>query len=297
MKYHINLSDRNKMVVDKVTDKLAYDRYCAIVSAPGTGKSYVSLEFVCRNMNKNILFLAPTNAILNQYKTTIASEGLLGDVDIYDMEEIDRRLKIYFPNLELHTYQWFHFNQTNGNLNNVDYDYVICDEYHHTGSNKWYLSFNDYANTHKHTKFLWMSATPHRMDGQNTLFSFDNDVVYEYSMAEAIVDGELSMPIYIDCGIRYLGEILKRREIILEEYPLGKERDDLLRDIDLFLRDINSYDKLPEIFSKYIDECAKVLYFCPLSDSQDRLNNTKRIYEVYNLREKMFNGKKYRRVL
>ena len=128
MKYHINLSDRNKMVVDKVTDKLAYDRYCAIVSAPGTGKSYVSLEFVCRNMNKNILFLAPTNAILNQYKTTIASEGLLGDVDIYDMEEIDRRLKIYFPNLELHTYQWFHFNQTNGNLDNVDYDYVICDE-------------------------------------------------------------------------------------------------------------------------------------------------------------------------
>ena len=290
MKYHINLSDRNKMVVDKVTDKLAYDRYCAIVSAPGTGKSYVSLEFVCRNMNKNILFLAPTNAILNQYKTTIASEGLLGDVDIYDMEEIDRRLKIYFPNLELHTYQWFHINQTNGNLDNVDYDYVICDEYHHTGSNKWYLSFNDYANTHKHTKFLGMSATPHRMDGQNTLFSFDNDVVYEYSMADAIVNGELSMPIYIDCGIRYLGEILKARKTILEEYLPGKERDDLLRDIELFLRDINSYDKLPEIFSKYIEKNAKVLYFCPPSNSYDRLNNTKRIYEIYNLREKMFSG-------
>ena len=206
------------------------------------------------------------------------------------MEEIDRRLKICFPNLELHTYQWFHINQTNGNLDNVDYDYVICDEYHHTGGNKWYLSFNDYATNHKNTKFFGMSATPHRMDGQNTFFSFDNDVVYEYSLAEAIVDGELSMPIYIDCGIRYLGEILKRREIILEEYPLGKERDDLLRDIDLFLRDINSYDKLPEIFSKYIEENAKVLYFCPLSDSQDRLNNTKRIYEIYNLREKMFAG-------
>ncbi len=290
MKYHINLSDRNKMVADKVTDKLVRDRYCAIVSAPGTGKSYVSLEFVCRNMNKNILFLAPTNAILNQYKTTIASEGLIGDVDIYDMEEIDRRLKIYFPNLELHTYQWFHINQTNGNLDNVDYDYVICDEYHHTGSNKWYLSFNDYANLHKHTKFLGMSATPRRMDGQNTLFSFDNDVVYEYSMADAIVNGELSMPIYIDCGIRYLGEILKARKTILEEYLPGKERDDLLRDIELFLRDINSYDKLPEIFSKYIEKNAKVLYFCPPSNSYDRLNNTKRIYEIYNLREKMFNG-------
>ena len=288
MKYHVNLSDRNKMVADKVTDKLEYDRYCAIVSAPGTGKSYVSLELICRNMGKNMLFLAPTNAILNQYKTTIASEGLLGDVDIYDMEEIDRRLKIYFPNLELHTYQWFHINQTNGNLDNVDYDYIICDEYHHTGSNKWYLSFNDYANTHKHTKFLGMSATPHRMDGQNTLFSFDNDVVYEYSMADAIVNGELSMPIYIDCGIRYLGEILKARKTILEEYLPGKERDDLLRDIELFLRDINSYDKLPEIFSKYIEKNAKVLYFCPPSNSYDRLNNTKRIYEIYNLREKMF---------
>ena len=58
----------------------------------------------------------------------------------------------------------------------------------------------------------------------------------------------------------------------------------------MFLRDINSYDKLPEIFSKYIEGNAKVLYFCPPSNSYDRLNNTKRIYEIYNLREKMFSG-------
>ena len=72
MKYHVNLSDRNKMVVDKVTDKFNNDRYCAEVSAPGTGKSYVSLELICRNMDKSTLFLAPTNAILNQFKSTIA---------------------------------------------------------------------------------------------------------------------------------------------------------------------------------------------------------------------------------
>ena len=118
---------------------------------------------------------------------------------------VEIKIKIYYSKLQLHTYSWFHLYQTNGNLDNENYDYVICDEYHHTGGDKLYISFNYFKSKHKNTKYFGMSATPQRMDGQATMFSYDNDVVYQYSLTEAIVDGELGVPIYIDCGIRYMG--------------------------------------------------------------------------------------------
>ena len=173
-------------------------------------------------------------------------------------------------------------------MDNENYDYVICDEYHHTGGDKWYLSFNDFKSKHKNTKYFGMSATPQRMDGQATMFSYDNDVVYEYSLAEAIVDGELDVPIYVDCGIRYMGEILKSRQTIIDEFPEGKDKQELLREINSFIHNINSYGGLSDVFSKYIPDNSKVLYFCPPSNIIDKKNNTKAIYEAYNNRDKMF---------
>ena len=288
MEYNVNLSNRNKKVYDLVDNKLITDDSCALVSAPGTGKSFISMELISRNKDKDILYLAPTKAILNQYKRHMAEEGLLGDVNPDDMEEVNRRLKIYYPKLQLHTYSWFHLHQTNGDLDNENYDYVICDEYHHTGGDKWYLSFNDFKSKHKNTKYFGMSATPQRMDGQATMFSYDNDVVYEYSLAEAIVDGELDVPIYVDCGIRYMGEILKSRQTIIDEFPEGKDKQELLREINSFIHNINSYGGLSDVFSKYIPDNSKVLYFCPPSNIIDKKNNTKAIYEAYNNRDKMF---------
>ena len=288
MEYNVSLSGRNKNVYVLVDNKLIVDDSCTIISAPGTGKSFISMELVSRNKDKDILYLAPTNAILNQYKRHMAEEGLLGDVDCNDMDEINRRLKIYYPKLQLHTYSWFHKHQTSGDLNDKNYDYLICDEYHHTGGEKWYISFNDFKSVHKNTKYFGMSATPQRMDGQATMFSYDNDVVYEYSLAEAIVDGELPIPIYVDCGIRYMGEILKSRQTIKDEFPEGREKQKLLKEINEFIHNINCYDNLPKVFSKYIPDNSKVLYFCPPSNSQDRDNNTKAIYEAYDNRDKVF---------
>ena len=90
MEYNVNLSNRNKKVYDLVDNKLITDDSCALVSAPGTGKSFISMELISRNKDKDILYLAPTKAILNQYKRHMAEEGLLGDVNPDDMEEVNR---------------------------------------------------------------------------------------------------------------------------------------------------------------------------------------------------------------
>lgn len=133
-----------------------------------------------------------------------------------------------------------------------------------------------------------MSATPQRSDGQATLFSFDKDIIYQYTLAEAIVDGELPIPIYIDCGIRYMNEILNSKEIIINEFEDRKEKDKLLKETNEFIRNINNYSNLPEIFGKYLNSNSKILYFCPPSNEKNRQEKTKEIYNVYNLRYQMF---------
>lgn len=262
MEYNVSLTERNQLVYDKVERKLKEDNHCAIVQATGTGKSYIAMELISRNTSNKILYLAPYNSILKQLKVAMAEEGLLGDINIENMDEIDRAISIKFPNLDLKTYHWFHIHQTSMNdLNNESYDYLICDEYHHTGGEKWYLSFNDFESNHPNAKYFGMSATPQRLDGQATFFSFDNDVVNEYSLAEAIVDGVLPIPIYIDYGIRFLNQIDKNLNVIMNEFSDEKEKENLVNQIKLFIRNINSYDKLPEILKESIKKIAKYYIF------------------------------------
>ena len=56
MEYNVNLSNRNKNVYELVDNKLITGDSCALVSAPGTGKSFISMELVSRNKDKDILF-------------------------------------------------------------------------------------------------------------------------------------------------------------------------------------------------------------------------------------------------
>lgn len=289
MKYHVLLSERNKDVYEIVKESFLYKQSVAINMPTGTGKSFIAMELIADNPDKKILYIAPTLAILKQLKYNMYEQGLLGDnSEAISIEELNKRISIYFPNLELKTYQWFYKRQTEGKLTHEDYHYLICDEYHHTGGFKWYVSFNEFKLEHSDTRYFGMSATSQRLDGEKTIFSFDDDIVYEYSLAEAILDGELPIPLYIDCGIRNYLRAISAEETIKEEFQEGEVKTNLLNEIETFKREIHSYQDIPDIFKKYISGNSKVLYFCPPSDNLNKKENTKKIYEIYDMRDKMF---------
>ncbi len=291
MKYHVSLSERNERVYEVVKESFLKKQSVAISMPTGTGKSFIAMELIADNQNKKILYVAPTLAIIKQLKYNMYEQGLLGDNSTsISIEELNKRISIYYPNLELETYQWFYKRQTEGKLSSKDYHYLICDEYHHTGGLKWYVSFNEFRAEHPSARYFGMSATPQRLDGEKTIFSFDDDIVYSYTLAEAILDGELPIPIYIDCGIRNYLRAVSAEETIKEEFQEGEEKTTLLNEIENFKREIHSYQDIPDIFRKYIRGNSKVLYFCPPSDLLNKRENTKKIYEIYDLRDKMFGG-------
>ena len=269
----LGLYEHNVVSYEKIKEGFQNGNIVSIVHATGTGKSYNALQLAYDNKDKKIVYIAPSNSIIEHLKEIIEKNSNL------DLERD-------FPNLEFKTYQSL-INLSENELVELNVDLLILDEFHHIGAPVWGERVNKIVESHKNMKILGMTAYTVRDRGtsyerdmvnfeKNELFS--KSVVSNYDLCDAMIDGVLSKPVY-KSGYVYLEQtadaIEQRLEKLNHESNDYKELYPILKEIKKELHECLS---LKDILKVNIKKNGKYIYFCPLG-IEDRQNDINTIME------------------
>lgn len=155
-----------------------------LISATGTGKTYLSAFDVQKVKPKKFLFIVHRLTIAEEAMKTF--ENLLG---------ADIKMGIYSGNRkELDSDYLFSTIQTiskQEHLNNFEpshFEYIVIDESHRAAADSYKRIMNHFS-----PKFLLgMTATPERTDGDDIFKMFDNNIAYEIRLHRALSEEMLS---------------------------------------------------------------------------------------------------------
>lgn len=211
-----------------------------VISATGTGKTYLSAFDVRRYAPKRMLFIVHREQILQKAKEDFRRilGGLSKDFGILSGSSKNREAKYLFA-----TIQTISNLETLNSFDRNDFDYILIDEVHKAGA-KSYLRVIDYFEP---DFLLGMTATPERTDDFNIYELFDYNIAYEIRLQEALEEDML-------CPFHYFGvtELELDGEIVEDTTLINKlvtkER------IDHILKKINYYG--------YSGKSVKGLIFC-----------------------------------
>ena len=228
-----------------------------IVHATGTGKSYNALQLAYDNKDKKIVYIVPSNGIIEHIEKIISNNPNLD-------------FKRDFPNLELRTYQSL-VSLSKEELKKIECDILIIDEFHHMGAPIWGAQVKAMIETHEDIKIFGMTAytvrdrnTPYERDmanpNANELFS--NKIVSRYDLCDAMMAGVLPIPVYKSSYITM--EDIEDVENRLDKSLLSKEECKKYKDMLLAAKErIHEAKSIPKVISKNIKPNGKYIYFCP----------------------------------
>ena len=228
-----------------------------IVHATGTGKSYNALQLAYDNKDKKIVYIVPSNGIIEHIEKIISNNPNLD-------------FKRDFPNLELRTYQSL-VSLSKEELKKIECDMLIIDEFHHMGAPIWGAQVKAMIETHEDIKIFGMTAytvrdrnTPYERDmaNPNTNELFSNKIVSRYDLCDAMMDGILPIPVYKSSYITM--EDIENVENRLDKSLLSKEECKKYKDMLLAAKErIHEAKSIPKVISKNIKPNGKYIYFCP----------------------------------
>lgn len=210
-----------------------------LISATGTGKTYLSAFDVQNAKPKKLLFLVHREQILkqamNSFKAVLGNEismGLLsGNKKETDSDYLFSTIQMMSKD-DVHTkFKPDHF------------DYIIIDETHKAGSSS-YLKLMKYF---KPKFLLGMTATPERTDGFNIYELFDYNIAYEIRLQQAMEENLL-------CPFHYFGitDLMVDGKLIDDTTDFSKLVSDVR--VDNIINKINFYG--------YSGDRVKGLIFC-----------------------------------
>ena len=161
-----------------------------LISATGTGKTYLSAFDVSNFKPKKFLFIVHRRTIAEEAKKTF--ETLLGDeirMGIYSGAQRDLDADYIFCTVQTISKQE-HLDKFDPN----HFEYIVIDETHRAGADS-YIRIMD----HFTPKFmLGMTATPERTDGADIFKMFDYNIAYEIRLHRALEEEML-------CPFHYYG--------------------------------------------------------------------------------------------
>ena len=280
----LNLYEHNIEAFNRVLNAYNYgEDKVAILQATGTGKSYVALRLAYEYKDKKVLYISPSEAIIEHIKNIINNNGL----------DINRD----FPNLKFRTYQSL-INLSREEIVDLDVDLLITDELHHLGAPVWGNRINTIVDTHPNMLLFGMSAYNVRdrgtiyerdMTNPDTDELFSGKVVNYYDLCDAMIDGVLPKPIYRSAYVRlydyekYLEDKIEEGNLSTKDYTEYKK---LLLDVK---RRITNAPSIPDMVRKNIKNDGKYIYFCPPIAEEDTndidtiMNEVKQWFDGYDV--------------
>ncbi|MBM6651201.1 DEAD/DEAH box helicase [Megamonas funiformis] len=183
----------NKMQQEALTalEKLQQDNKhkALLISATGTGKTYLSAFAVKKAKPKRLLFLAHREQILKQACKTFAK--IIPDIQygILSANHKDFHKPYLFATINM-----LNKEENLTQFTPTHFDYIIIDETHRAGANS-YLKILNYFQPQF---LLGMTATPERTDGFDIYQLFDHNIAYEIRLNQAMQENLL-------CPFHYFG--------------------------------------------------------------------------------------------
>lgn len=183
----------NKMQQEALTAlaKLQQDNKhkALLISATGTGKTYLSAFAVKKANPKRLLFLAHREQILKQACKTFAK--IIPDIQygILSANHKDFHKPYLFATINM-----LNKEENLTQFTPTHFDYIIIDETHRAGTNS-YLKILNYFQPQF---LLGMTATPERTDGFDIYQLFDHNIAYEIRLNQAMQQNLL-------CPFHYFG--------------------------------------------------------------------------------------------
>ncbi|MDN3450045.1 DEAD/DEAH box helicase [Planococcus sp. APC 3906] len=221
-----------------------------VISATGTGKTYLSAFDVRSFAPKRMLFIVHREQILQKAKSDFLQilGGAEEDFGILSGSSRQTNARYLFA-----TIQTISKEDTLRQLDPETFDYILIDEVHKAGA-KSYQKVIDHFNP----KFLMgMTATPERTDDFNIYELFDYNIAYEIRLQEALEEDML-------CPFHYFGVTdIEYEEGVIDETTLFSK---LVTDerVDHILQKINYYGQS--------GEQVRGLMFCSRKDEAEKLS-------------------------
>ena len=276
----VGLYDHNADSYRKVKSKFeAGEDIVGIVHATGTGKSYNALQLAYDNKDKHIVYVVPSNGIIEHIKKIID-----------DNPNLD--LKRDFQNLEFRTYQSF-ISLDKEEIADINCDLLILDEFHHIGAPVWGARINTMIETHPNIKIFGMTAYTVRDRGTsyerdmaltNGKELFSDKIVSRYDLVDAFVDGILPKPIYRSAYICLLDMYKAIEERIKNGNYSTKEYNEYMKILSKIKKRIDLAPSAKDLVLNHIKKDGKYIYFCPIgSDINDIMSESKKWFEGYDV--------------
>ena len=243
----------------------------------GGGKSFVALSQLLQHQNENIIYLAPQNEILEQTKDYII-KYIHGPVNTIGRSKDDIIADV-FPNLKFSTYAGLKARGGKRLVEN-EYGFIVLDELHRTGAEKWGARLNNLIdNQPQTTKVLGITATPRRdVDGINMANEMAQRLGYtnqeavsgkhmaiNMSLTNAIRMGLVVNPKLVSCeyNLKTDGSLddLKVRIEDIEDIQIKNEK---LEEYEKLRRKIETADGMAEVLKANVKQGGKYIVFVPM---------------------------------
>ncbi len=156
-----------------------------VISATGTGKTYLSAFDVLQAKPKRVLFIVHREQILNKAKSDFQKilGGQNGDYGILSGNKKEITATYLFA-----TIQTISKDAVMQQFAKEHFDYILIDEVHKAGA----PSYHRVIDYFQPDFLLGMTATPERTDGFNIFELFDYNIAYEIRLQEALEEDMLS---------------------------------------------------------------------------------------------------------
>ena len=311
----IELRDYQQVAIDNTNEVFKDKRFASVILPTGGGKTYVALtemlqygktqeEIEIENNqleleripyprnDKKMLYLAPSNEILEQTKDRII-ENIRGKVGTTGKSK-DEIITEVFPNLQFATYQSL-ITKVGKETLKKQYDFMIFDELHRTGAEKWEKSLDKLIeNQPEETKVLGITATPTRdADDRNMAdeiakklgytdeeISAEKHIAAKIELKEAIQLGMVVNPKVVSCEYNLLtdGSMENLAEQI-NEIEDENERKKKLEQYDKLRKNLESAEGIPEILKQNVKKGGKYIVFIPVGGNEEGKDSKDKIKE------------------
>ena len=239
-----------------------------------------------------MLYLAPSNEILEQTKDRII-ENIHGKIGTSGKSK-DKIIADVFKNLQFATYQSL-ITKAGKETLEKQYDFIIFDELHRTGAEKWEEALNKLLeNQLETTKVLGITATPRRdADDRNMSdeiakklgyteeeIKAEKHIATKIELKEAIQLGMVVNPKVVSCEYNLLtdGSMENLAEQI-NEIEDENERKKKLEQYDRLRKNLEKAKGIPEILQENLKEGGKYIVFIPVGGNEEGKDSIDKVKE------------------
>ena len=303
--------------------------YTNVIMPTGSGKSFVAISQILEYLferdnkgniildsnnnpiltNKNILYLAPTNEILEQVAEYLI-KYVIGYKNINPNNSYLDEIRKNIPNLDLFTYAYL---RQRKDIREKQYDFIVTDELHRTGAPDTKQALEElYSNQKGIYKVLGITATPTRdCDGVDMAdywaryFGYTEEEIiaedhfsYNMDVNQAILLGYLTNPRVVNCEYNLLNSQGEIEELLnmINTLPEGDKKEKIktkYRDLRKVLLDLKPEDGIGTILRENVLPGENCIVFCPVVN-KDELGNSitgRNVLELYQRKLEEIYGK------